>query len=152
MMPPAFHEIVSVAPEAAVTVPPNPTHEINGLFDAGVESYTTADSAESVPVDVQTAFAAVHVVVWPFVVAVDPIVTPPAVYPFAVLSSVHAALNGDASKYLCVAAYVYAVLLRAHLMVSLLMFASLFHVVVRSMGYMLAVTEIRHHPFGEFSA
>ena len=39
MMPDAFHAIVSVAPAAAVTVPPNSTYEISGFTPApGVES------------------------------------------------------------------------------------------------------------------
>jgi len=38
MIPDAFQAIVSVAPAAAVTVPPNKTYEISGLFEAGVES------------------------------------------------------------------------------------------------------------------
>src|SRR6185312_3123069 len=69
MMPEAFHAIVIVAPLGAVTVPPNCTKLISGLFDAGDESYTTAATADSVPVDVHTAFPAVQLVVCPLVVA-----------------------------------------------------------------------------------
>lgn len=106
MMPDAFHAIVSVAPAAAVTVPPNKTYEISGFTPApGVESYTTADVAEMpAPEAVHTAFDAVHEVVCPFVIVGLVSVTPPAVYPLAVPSSVHAVVNGVASKYLCVAA------------------------------------------------
>ena len=105
MIPDAFHAIVNVAPAGAVTVPPNRTYEINGFTPApGVESYTTADVAEiPAPDAVHTAFAIVHDVVCADVIAFDPGVTPPAVYPFAVPSSVHAVENGAASKYLCVA-------------------------------------------------
>ena len=64
MIPDAFHAIVSVAPAGAVAVPPNKTYEISGLFDAGDESYTTADVAEMpAPDAVHTAFPAVHEVV-----------------------------------------------------------------------------------------
>src|SRR5438874_1510337 len=87
---------------------------------------------------VHVALPAVHEVVCALVVAGEERATPFAVYPFAVVSSVNAVLNGAASKYLCVATYVYALLDRAHLIASELMFASLAHVVVRSMGYILA--------------
>jgi len=143
MIPDAFHAIVSVAPDGAVTVPPNRTYEINGFTPApGVESYTTADVALRVPVLVQTALPAVQLVVWPFVIVGAVSATPPAVYPFAVVSSVHAVVNGVASKYLWVAAYVYAVFDRAHLIASVSMSASLFHDVEKNIGYMKAVIAI----------
>jgi hypothetical protein len=81
MMPDAFHAIVSVAPAGAVAVPPNRTYEMRGLTPApGVESYTTADVAEMpAPEAVHTAFEAVQLVVWPFVIVGAVSATPPAV-------------------------------------------------------------------------